>query len=177
MKFIYNDGGRSKYFKGEAGDCVVRAICNATGKDYKEVYDAINEIAKSERTGKRKRGVSSARNGVYKTTERKYLESIGWVYHSTMKIGQGCTVHLAADELPAGTLIVQVSRHLTCVKDGVLYDNHDCTRGGSRCVYGYYTNAADEVQKLKRFKEIKAKIQALKAEIKELEKELNKVSA
>ena len=32
MKFIYNDGGRSKYFKGEAGDCVVRAICNATGK-------------------------------------------------------------------------------------------------------------------------------------------------
>jgi hypothetical protein len=33
MKFIYSDGGRSKYFKGTAGDCVVRAICNATGKD------------------------------------------------------------------------------------------------------------------------------------------------
>ena len=177
MKFIYNDGGRSKYFKGEANDCVVRAICNATGKDYKEVYDAINQLAKSERTGKRKRGVSSARNGVYKCTEKIYLESIGWVWHPTMQIGQGCTVHLAADELPAGTLIVQVSGHLTCVKDGVLYDNHDCTRGGSRCVYGYYTNAADEVKKQQRFKEIKAKIRALQAEIKELEKELDKVSA
>lgn len=177
MKFIYNDGGRSKYFKGEANDCVVRAICNATGKDYKEVYDAINQLAKSERTGKRKRGVSSARNGVYKCTEKKYLESIGWVWHPTMKIGQGCTVHLAADELPAGTLIVQVSGHLTCVKDGVLYDNHDCTRGGNRCVYGYWTNATAEVKRQQRFKEIKAKIRALQAEIKELEKELDKVSA
>ena len=26
MKFIKCDGGRSKYFKGIAGDCVVRAI-------------------------------------------------------------------------------------------------------------------------------------------------------
>ena len=36
MKFIYDDGGRSKYFKAKGvSDCVTRAICNATGKDYK----------------------------------------------------------------------------------------------------------------------------------------------
>lgn len=139
MKFIYNDGGRSKYFKGTAGDCVVRAICNATGKDYKEVYDSINELAKSERTSKRKQGKSSARNGVYKVTIKKYIEKVlGWVWVPTMLIGQGCKVHLAADELPSGTLIVNVSTHLTCVKDGVLYDTYDCTRGGNRCVYGYW---------------------------------------
>jgi hypothetical protein len=24
------------------------------------------------------------------------------------------------------------------VIDGVLHDTHDCTRGGTRCVYGYW---------------------------------------
>lgn len=174
MKFIYNDGGRSNYFKGKANDCVVRSICNATGKDYLEVYNAINELAKSERTGKRKKGVSSARNGVYKTTYKKYIEQVlGWVWHPTMKIGQGCKVHLAADELPSGTLIVSVSGHHTCVKDGVLIDTYDCTREGSRCVYGYWTAPTKEDTQAKQRKaEIQAKIKAVKAELKALEKQL-----
>ena len=58
-----------------------------------------------------------------------------------MLIGQGCKVHLTADELLKGTLIVAVSKHLTCVKDGVIYDTYDCSRDGSRCVYGYYVKA------------------------------------
>ena len=46
MEFVYSDGGRSKYFKAKnVNDCVVRAICNASGKDYKEVYDAIEELS------------------------------------------------------------------------------------------------------------------------------------
>ena len=36
LNFIYSDGGRSNYFKGEAGDCVVRAITHATGKIIKK---------------------------------------------------------------------------------------------------------------------------------------------
>lgn len=139
MKFVFSDGGRSKYFKAEnVGDCVCRAICNATGKDYKEVYDALNREARKERKAK---GVSrsSARNGMNKKTDRRFIESLGWVWHPTMTIGSGCTVHLREDELPGGTLIVSVSGHLTCVKDGVLYDTYDCTRDGTRCVYGYYT--------------------------------------
>ena len=140
MDFVYCDGGRSNYFKAEnVGDCVTRAICNATGKDYKEVYDALNALSKKERKGKRKKGVSSSRNGVYKQTINKYLDSIGWVWHPTMQIGSGCTVHLCSEELPSGVLIVSVSKHLTCVKDGVLYDTYDCTRDGTRCVYGYWS--------------------------------------
>ena len=46
LNFIYSDAGRSNYFKGEAGDCVVRAITHATGKDYKEVYDELFQINK-----------------------------------------------------------------------------------------------------------------------------------
>ena len=138
MRFVYDDGGRSKYFKaGEVGDCVCRAISIATGKDYKEVYDLINEYAKQERRSKRG-NKSSARNGVRKTTDRKIIEDLGWKWTPTMKIGSGCTVHLREDELPSGTLIVAVSKHLTCVKDGVIHDTYDPSRDGERCVYGYY---------------------------------------
>ena len=42
INHFYNDGGRSKYFKGEkVGDCVVRAIAVAANLDYKEVYDEL----------------------------------------------------------------------------------------------------------------------------------------
>ena len=139
MEWVYDDGGRSRYFKAEhVGDCVCRAIAIATGRDYREVYDDINELARGERTGKRKRGVSSARNGVYKGTIRKLMESYGWEWVPTMQIGQGCKVHLRAEELPSGPLVVNVSKHTTAVVDGVLHDTYDCSRDGTRCVYGYF---------------------------------------
>ena len=118
-----------------------RAIANATGKDYLEVYKELRDMAKQERTGKRKRGVSSPRNGVYGSTLKKYMAKIGWTWKPCVTIGSGCTVHLREDELPNGTLIVSVSKHETCVKDGVLYDTYDCSRGGTRCVYGYFYKA------------------------------------
>lgn len=146
MEFIYKDGGRSNYFKGRTGDCVCRAICNATGEDYKKIYDLINQISKNEKTGKRKKGKSNARTGCYKYTEKEIIENIlGWKWHPTMHIGCGCMTHLTKDELPKGTLIVKVSKHLTCVKDGVLYDTYDCSRDGLRCVYGYWTKG-DELE-------------------------------
>lgn len=135
-----NDGGREAAgYKGQAGDCVTRAIAIATGKPYQEVYDALNGLAVNERKGKRKRGKSSARNGVYRATFAKYLLSLGWQWHPTMAIGQGCKVHLRADELPQGNLIVSVSRHMVAVINGVIHDTHDPSREGTRCVYGYWS--------------------------------------
>lgn len=130
MEFVFNDGGRSKYFRAtNVGDCVVRAIANATGDDYKVIYDELKALNKGK----------SCRNGTPKGVDRKYLINHGWKWTPTMGIGTGCKVHLNEDELPKGTLIVVVSGHLTCVKDGVLWDNHDCSRNGTRCVYGYWT--------------------------------------
>lgn len=139
MAFQQNDGGRAAAgFKGTADDCTVRAIAIAAEMRYREVYDAINVLGKSERTGKRKKGKSSARGGVYKQTIHRYLESLGWKWTPTMAIGTGCTVHLRADELPAGRLIVSVSKHTVAFIDGVIHDTHDCSRDGTRCVYGYW---------------------------------------
>lgn len=133
IDFNFNDGGRSEYFKGKkAGDCVTRAIAIAAGKDYKEVYDTMAK-------GMSMLGESkSARNGVKKKVYHKYLLENGFEWIPTMKVGQGCKVHLRSDELPKGTLIVRVTKHLACVIDGVLNDTYDCSREGARCVYGYY---------------------------------------
>jgi hypothetical protein len=138
--FIYDDGGRSAAgFKGSTGDCVTRAIAIATGIPYREVYSTINAASERERTGTRKRGKSSARTGVHKPTYRKYLQSLGWTWTPTMKIGSGCKVHLTASELPSGRLIVAVTRHLVAVIDGVIHDTNDPSRSGTRCVYGYFS--------------------------------------
>ncbi len=139
MKFIEDDGGRKDAgYKGYAGDCVTRSIAIVTGVPYKEIYDTLNILSETERTGKLKKKKSNARNGVYRTTYDKYLKSLGYKWVATMHIGSGCQVHLREDELPMGRLVVRVSKHVTAVIDGVLHDNMDCSREGNRCVYGYY---------------------------------------
>lgn len=137
--FQFDDGGRAAAgYTGKAGDCVVRAIAIATGRPYQQIYDLVNRAAVHERTGKRKRGVSNARTGVYRTSIRRVMKTLGWMWTPTMQIGSGCTVHLRRDELPPGRLVVSVSKHLTAVIDGVIHDTHDCSRRGTRCVYGYW---------------------------------------
>ena len=137
--FQFDDGGRTAAgYKGKAGDCVVRAIAIATGHPYQQIYDLVNSAAVYERTGKRKRGKSNARTGVYRASIRRVMKSLDWVWTPTMEIGSGCMVHLKAEELPPGRLVVSVSKHLTAVIDGVIHDTHDCSRRGTRCVYGYW---------------------------------------
>ena len=57
-------------------------------------------------------------------------------------IGTGCVAHLAPGELPEGRVVARVSKHLTAVIDGVIRDTFDPSRGGTRCVYGYWRKGA-----------------------------------
>ena len=144
--FVYNDGGRlAAGFRGAAGDCVTRAITIATGGDYRAVYDELfargrdlAETGRSRAARRLKSRGATPRNGTLRKVYEPYLIDRGWVWTPTMHIGQGCTVHLRRDELPAVTLIARVSRHLVAIVDGTAYDTPDPARGGSRCVYGYY---------------------------------------
>lgn len=211
VNFVYSTGGRERYFKRmDVRDCVVRAIANATGLDYLEVYNGINDEAKRERASKRKGKRSSARNGVYTDTAKRYIErKLGWVWVPTMSIGTGCKTHIREGELPSsGSYILNLSRHFSCWKDNALVDTYDCSREGSRCVYGYWREPTEEererhedaVSAKERFKEFveeqkaqlaksreevkrhnakvkKAyapKISKLKAQIRKLEREMQK---
>lgn len=139
LPFKYNDGGRrAAGFTGEAGDCVVRAIAIAGGYSYLEVYEAINKQAAIHERGKSR---STARGGVYTRKQwfKDFMASLGFRWHPFMGIGTGCKVHLRQGEIPNGRIICVVSRHYTAVIDGVINDIYDPSRGGNRCVYGYWT--------------------------------------
>lgn len=142
IQFVCNDGGRRLAgFRGDTGDCGVRAIAIATGKPYREVYDDINDLAKMERPSKRRRGKSNARTGVHVPVMHKYLGRLGFAWIPTMGIGTGCKVHLKEDELPIGRVVVRLSRHYAAVVDGILHDTYDSSRDGTRCVYGYWVTS------------------------------------
>jgi hypothetical protein len=81
---------------------------------------------------------ASPRNGSHRNVFHDYILGLGFEWVATMKVGSGCQVHLRPQELPDGTLIVKVSKHLTAIVDGVIQDTHDPSRRGNRCVYGYY---------------------------------------
>jgi hypothetical protein len=151
-RVIISDGGRSQAgFEGYTGDCVIRSIAIATGLDYGETYKELAELSKAYHEKKAKfarktnRKVShtkrikkTARNGIHKDIYLPFLKKHGFEWVPTMLIGEGCKVHSQASELPTGRLILRLSRHLVAMIDGVIYDTYDSTRGGSRCVYGYF---------------------------------------
>ena len=174
MDFNFNDGGRSKYFKAEnVGDCVVRSVAIATGIDYKKIYDLF------AKENLRLRGRKTARNGIDRKIYEKFLLENGFTWVPKMKIGQGCKTHLNENEVPrSGVLVLSLSRHLTCVIDGVINDTYDPSRGGTRCVYGYYIKEetpqlSDEerrIQEVKKINEAKQKeinevLESIKAEV------------
>jgi len=170
MKCVFNDGGRKAAgFKGRADDCVCRSIAIVTGLPYAEIYARLARETGEQRASKRtKKRSASARDGIH--TKRKwfkdYMAELGLVWTPTMRIGQGCKVHLADGELPPGRLIVAVSKHYTAVIDGVINDTFNPSRSkswsiepdtgqelkanqgrnqngvwteiGGRCVYGYW---------------------------------------
>ena len=150
LKFKYDDGGRSNAgYKGVAGDCVVRSIAIAANLSYKKVYEDLyqaNEIFRNTSKTKLARSLKqkndSPRMGTHRAVLKKYLLQLGWKWTPTMFIGQGCKIHLKKNELPNGTLIISCSKHITVVKEGILHDTYDCSRNGTRCVYGYWIKSA-----------------------------------
>lgn len=129
--YIWHDGGRATAgFRGMTSDCVIRSIAIITERPYSAVYADFKALL-----GKG----DSPRNGIATEVYKSYLLQLGWQWTPTMHIGKGCTVHLKATELPKGRLIVRLSQHLTAVINGVIFDTHDPARGGTRCVYGYFS--------------------------------------
>lgn len=138
--FVYDDGGRAAAgFKGSAGDCVVRALTIANCEDYGVVYAELHYANREALPKGSKRATSPRDGGTPRRVYDAWLACRGWVWTPTMAIGSGCAVHLRADELPSGRVIVRLSKHLAAVIDGVLHDTGDCSRDGTRCVYGYWT--------------------------------------
>ena len=131
MEYIYNDGGRSKYFKGKAEDCVCRAISIASNRDYKEVYDNL------------KKALGTPRNGVFTTNKafKDWMVANGFVWTPCSGIGVKTSVHFIEGELPKGRLVCSVANHYVAVVDDKVYDTWDSRYNSFnevRRIYGYW---------------------------------------
>ena len=145
LEYQYNDGGRSEAgFKGDAGDCVTRAIAIASKKPYsevrKELMDAKKQWMKTSRSRHAKScKTSSVRNGTERTVWKPYLESLGWVKHNQIRFGSSNRKDLVRENLPKGNVIVQVRKHVMAVIDHVVHDTWD-SRESSVWIDGRPTN-------------------------------------
>ena len=143
--WTYADGGRKAAgWKGTGGDCVTRAVAIASGLPYQQVYDRLALGNLTQRASKRtpRGGERTALRGINVKRKwfRHYMDELGFVWTPTMGIGTGCKVHVLASELPSeGRLVLSLSKHYAAWIDGELRDTHDCSREGTRCVYGYWT--------------------------------------
>jgi hypothetical protein len=146
MQFQYTDGGRSRYFTGVAGDCVTRAFAVALGINYLDIYQLVNRYSKLEKDediNDKVKGIgikvkrSSANGGVYPVTIQKIAESFQLKF--TKKYGK--PTYLSKK----GIYIVLFDAHISCVKDGVVLDTHDCS---DMFYYGYYKVSQKNTKKV-----------------------------
>ncbi|MBV9344668.1 MAG: hypothetical protein JOZ03_06720 [Gammaproteobacteria bacterium] len=119
----------------------MRAIAIATGRSYREIYAELAAVAAAE-TSRGTRRRNHPRTWLRQSTVRRFLEAHGWTFVTTTTPGGRPRLRLRAVELPAGRILVALSRHLCAVVDGVLHDTYDCSRAGTRRVYGYFTPQA-----------------------------------
>ena len=155
----YSDGGRKAAgYRGNAGDCVARAISIAAQLDYQLVYDSLKRLLG---TG------DSPRDGVAEWAYAIYLRDLDWewVPYST-RYGSTWRVAIqSAEELPAGHLIVLTSGHMVAVIDGTIYDTYDPARGSgdqARRIEGYWTHPCPTLGRLAR-KQTNARTEARSA--------------
>lgn len=138
MRWVYDDGGRvASGYKGRAGDCVCRSIAIAMQQPYQQVYNDLFE--RLRKSAKFRRKFVSPRNGYPHGLAKQYIADQGWVWTPTARIGARAIVRMRKSDLPKGRIIVRLTGHYAAIVDGVLHDTHDCTRGGQRVVYGYWS--------------------------------------
>jgi hypothetical protein len=123
---------RNKYYNPnpsgkETSDCVVRALCKATGKDWDEVYRGLFEIGFELK-------VMPSADPAWKT----YLDRVEGFKYCKIPVKKGSrrpTVDSFAAKNRKGTFILRVANHVVTVVDGYHYDLDDF---GDSAVYGYY---------------------------------------
>lgn len=106
MYKYYNANALNRY----EDDCVIRAISCATNKSWDYVYDYLSDIAQEEGTLLDKR--EFVRNYLDRTYQRLdgIYGSVGYV--------SGLFSH--------NVILITMNGHITCSKNGIIYDTFDC---------------------------------------------------
>ena len=133
LRYVYDDGGRKDAgFKGDTGDCAVRAIAIVSGRPYIEVYRTMaaemkaagysasgNAYATREnkRKAPRKRGQLTAVKVQEKVMRMFGLEKV--------KLPAGAKPTFAEAHATHGNCVARTAKHVAALKDGALRDLWD----------------------------------------------------
>lgn len=99
----------------DVGDCTVRAICAATGKEWKTVYTSLCC-----------QGYDQADMPSSNSVWGRYLINRGWKVKTLIDTCPDCyTIKDFADGHNEGTFIIGTGTHVVCVKDGDIWDAWD----------------------------------------------------
>lgn len=130
VKFLFEIYNPNPYAekgkKHDKGDCVVRAICKATGLSWEDVYTELYQY-----------GLMIGDFGNSKLVYGAMLKDRGFGYESVKRTKgkKAPTVESFCKEHTTGTYILRLAHHITTIVDGVCYDTwypQDCT------IYGYW---------------------------------------
>lgn len=105
-------------------DCVKRAFTIALDKEYKQVAKELNTL-------KRELGAKRFNNDrVWKEyTKRKGMKKLSFPAQKGKKRMNG---HTFTKQYPEGVYILNMAKHLSVCKNGIIYDTWDCR---NKCVY------------------------------------------
>lgn len=101
--------------KREVNDCVIRAISFAEDRSWDDVYSELSIIAQEECI------VLDDVMFVEPYLNNKY-DTVCFKCNGTRM-----TVKEFVDNNPTGTFLITMQGHITCLKDGYIYDTWDCT--------------------------------------------------
>ena len=102
----YNANSRGN----SVNDCVVRAISKAEGKTWDETYEELSDIAQYQGI------LLDDVNFVERYLDKRYKRQC----HYSKTVGE------FLEEFSKGTYLITMQGHITCIKNGILYDTFDC---------------------------------------------------
>ena len=100
--------------KREVNDCVIRAISKAENKTWDEVYSELSTLAQNQRI---------------LLDDMRFVEPyLDSKYDRVCYKCNGCrmTVGDFINRNQKGTYLITMQGHITCVKNGILFDTWDC---------------------------------------------------
>lgn len=110
-------------FKREVNDCVIRAISKAENRSWDDVYSELSTLAQKQRI---------------LLDDMRFVEPyLDSKYDRTCFKCDGCriTVGEFIRKNNIGTFLITMQGHITCAKDGVLYDTWDCRNKTIWCAW------------------------------------------
>lgn len=127
MYSYYNENPRGR----NVGDCTVRAISKATGRDWSDTYLALCV-----------QGFIDCDMPSSNSVWGNYLRQNGYKRYMIPDTCPECyTVRQFAEEHPDGTYILALSGHVVCVRDGTLFDSWD---SGNEAVIYYWVKERND---------------------------------